>query len=243
VLGRAPLFIGILALACAQANEPSASRDAGPGAFSLEAATDLDATYLQPNVEDKDGIGGYVHVTAADMPLRVAIGYPRVAARHGSREETRGAAIEAMQMWETAIQPTVPWFRLEFVEKDPDAAVQVVWKSRITGPWGGFGGIAYRIDGERLRVGGKLEISTTPLGAYGKDARLEVDEIRLLIAHEFGHVLGLMHCLDCDSAMNYAWHTRGRIIVTELDALTFAALVEISNGTRVDDRPLSFLPR
>jgi len=42
--------------------------------------------------------------------------------------------------------------------------------------------------------------------------------------------------------MNYAWHTRGRIIVTELDALTFAALVEIPNGTRVDDRPLSFLP-
>ena len=151
-------------MACAQASEPLVQRDAGPAVVPVEGATDLDATYLQPNVEDEDGVSGYVHVTASDMPLRVAIGYPRVPARYGSREDTRGAAIEAMQMWETAIQPTVPWFRLEFVEKDRDAPVQIVWKNRITGPWGGFGGIAYRVDGARLHVGGMGEwgIMATP---------------------------------------------------------------------------------
>ena len=38
-----------------------------------------------------------------------------------------------------------------------------------------------------------------------------------MIAHEFGHVLGLGHCLDCDSAMNYSWQTIGRVIVTGTD--------------------------
>ena len=39
----------------------------------------------------------------------------------------------------------------------------------------------------------------------------------MLIAHEFGHVLGLGHCLDCDSAMNYSWETRDRVFVTQVD--------------------------
>ena len=202
---------------------------------------DTDATYLQPNVRDVDGVAAYVHVTPDDMPLRVAIGHPRVPARYGSRADTRLVAIEAMRMWEEAIQALVSWFRLEFVENDLDAAVQVLWKSRIAGPWGGFGGIQYRVEGERLRVGGEMQVSTTPLGSYGIDARMELDHIRVLIAHEFGHVLGLMHCLDCESAMNYAWHTRGRVIVTELDALTFAALVQVPNGIRVDGRSLTSL--
>ena len=59
---------------------------------------------------------------------------------------------------------------------------------------------------------------------------LEVGQVSLLIAHEFGHVLGLGHCLDCDSAMNYSWATRGRIYVTELDIRTFLALVAQTNS-------------
>jgi hypothetical protein len=203
---------------------------------------DPDATYLQPNFKDEDGTPAYVHVTRADMPLRVAIGYPRVPARYGSREDTRRVAIEAMRMWEEAIQWLVPWFELEFVEDDPQAAVQVVWKSRIAGPWGGRGGLRTQVINGKLRVGGEMQVSTTPMGSYGVDARLELDEIRVLIAHEFGHVLGLGHCLDCDSAMNYSWHTQDRVIVTELDALTFGALLQKPNGIRVDGRPLSFLP-
>ena len=44
----------------------------------------------------------------------------------------------------------------------------------------------------------------------------------MLVAHEFGHILGLGHCLDCDSAMNYSWHTRDRVFVTrtDIDALS-----------------------
>jgi predicted Zn-dependent protease len=33
---------------------------------------------------------------------------------------------------------------------------------------------------------------------------LELDEVRLVMAHEFEHVLGLGHSLDEDSAMSYS---------------------------------------
>ena len=79
--------------------------------------------------------------------------------------------------------------------------------------------------GSTLMVGGAMEISTTPSNFQ----TLDIDEIGLLAAHEFGHVLGLRHCLECDSAMNYAWHTRDRIVVTELDVRTFLALVAQPN--------------
>ena len=51
----------------------------------------------------------------ADMPLRVAIAYPKVPPRYGSRADGRKVAIEAMRLWETEIQKQLPWFRLEFV--------------------------------------------------------------------------------------------------------------------------------
>lgn len=199
-----------------------ASADAPPpDARALDAA----GLYLQPNVQLPDGSLGFVHVTEADMPLRVAIGHPPVPPKYASREETRAAAIEAMQMWERAIRPQVPWFRLEFVEEDPDAAVQVQWKRRITGPWAGFGEIRHRQQAGRLRVGGRMQVSTTP----SQFETLSIDEVRLLIAHEFGHVLGLGHCFECDSAMNYSWDTRGRILVTDTDVRTFQALVAQPN--------------
>jgi hypothetical protein len=80
-----------------------------------------------------------------------------------------------------------------------------------------------------------MEVSTR----YDEFTFMPVDELRLLIAHEFGHVLGLGHCLDCDSAMNYAWHTRDRILVTPVDVRTFRALVEKPNGSRVDGKPMA----
>jgi hypothetical protein len=167
------------------------------------------------------------------MPLRVSIGRPRDPARFASTQRTREAAIEGMRSWEDAIRIHAPWFRLELVEDEPEAAVQVVWKRRISGA-AGWGGIHWHVDGGQLVVGGRMEVSTTP----DPFTLLDVDEIRLLVAHEFGHVLGLGHCLDCDSAMNYAWHTRERILVTEVDVRTFLALVAMPNGSRLDGKLL-----
>jgi hypothetical protein len=182
-------------------------------------------TYLRASAE-RGGKPVFIHVTEQDMPWVVAIGMPQRPPRYGSRADARRVAIEAMREWEQAIQPQVPWFRLEFVEEDDDAAVQVKWKRRITGPWSGFGKQIWRTVDGCLRVGGEMQVSTEP-GIY---SHLELEEVKLLIAHEFGHVLGLGHCLDCDSAMNYDWQTRERVFVTELDVRTFVKLVSIPNG-------------
>jgi hypothetical protein len=242
---RAWSLIGVLLLLVSCAGQTRSQRTSRETEKSAEApnepaeqpAEELvrvgpDGTYLRPNIELPDGSPGYVHVTPGDMPWVVAIGYPRRPPKYGSRKKARQVAIEAMEMWEEMIQPHVPWFQLEFVEEDSNAPVQVIWKRRITGSWAGFGRFGWRIVDGKLRVGGEMQVSTTP----DNFTILTIDELALLIAHEFGHVLGLGHCLDCDSAMNYAWNTRERIIVTDLDVRTFAALVARRNSMQPTPR-------
>lgn len=226
-----------------RAAEPAPSAETvGVVQAPVELSAGRGSTFLVPNAWDVDGTPGYVHVTPSEMPLVVSIGFPLVAPRFGTRRDARRVAIEAMREWEQGIRTVVPWFLLEFVEQDETAVVQVTWKRRMTGSAAARGGVRYWVDSGRLRVGGMMEISTTPAGHQGLEYRTRVDELRRIVAHEFGHVLGLMHCLNCDSVMNYSWDTLDEVVVTALDVRTFAALVERPNGHRVDREPFSFLP-
>ncbi|MEX2206495.1 MAG: matrixin family metalloprotease [Myxococcota bacterium] len=188
--------------------------------------------FLAPNARDVDGAPAYVHYAREDMPIRVNVELPRLAARYASRDETDAGVIGAIRGWESAIQPAVPWFRLEIVRDDPDADIQVEWKTRITGEASGRGGIGWQMIDGRLHARGRLEYATKP--CLDTSCQLDLGELELLVAHEFGHTLGLGHCLDCDSAMNYSWETRERTVVTEIDVQTIRALYEIPSGTRSD---------
>jgi hypothetical protein len=98
----------------------------------------------------------------------------------------------------------------------------------------------YRLEDGRIRAHGSLELATRP---HPRAPALTAEQIERLVAHEFGHVLGLGHCLDCDSAMNYSWHTRERVLVTPADVKTYLLLLAQPNGVRHEGGPLAGLAR
>jgi hypothetical protein len=200
----------------------------------MQAATPLDAkeTFLQPNTEDTDGTPAYIHFDRTDMPLPVAVAMPRDAARYASLAATRQAVLDGLRLWERALQVELPWFGLKISEKDPDALIQVVWRGWLGGDAAGRGRISWRLEQGKLRVRGSLEYVTQTCEA--PECRLKADEVTLLVAHEFGHTLGLLHCLSCDSIMNCSWETEKRKLVTDLDVRTYLALSQVPNGLRTD---------
>lgn len=232
----AALLATVCALGCAptRSNAPVEPKvtDADPRGAAPTLTAQSGDGFLAPNAKDVDGAAAYVHYAREDMPIRVSVELPRLAARYASRDETDAGVIDAIRGWETAIQTAVPWFRLEIVRDEPDADIQVEWKTRITGEASGWGGIGWQMVDGRLRARGRLEYATKP--CLDVSCQLDLAELKLLVAHEFGHTLGLGHCLDCDSAMNYSWETRERTVVTEVDVRTIRALYELPNGTRVD---------
>jgi predicted Zn-dependent protease len=237
----APRLALAAALAAAACGTPSAPVKPPDDALP-QRSTGAHGDFLAPNAEDVDGAPAYVHYTPEDMPLRVNVQLPKLPARYASREQTDAAVIEAIKSWETAIQPVLPWFALEIVRDDKDAQIQVEWKTRITGDAAGWGGIGWEITGGRLRARGSFVYATKPCLEVG--CQLALDELKLLVTHEFGHTLGLRHCLSCDSAMNYSFETQRRIFITETDVRTVRALYEIPNGTREDGtRMIPLRPR
>ena len=216
-----------LVLACCLTVLLGAQEDDGPETFEA------------PNWRDDDGTAAYIHVTEADMPLRISIGYPKQPPLHGSRREGREIAIRAMRRWEQALQPHLAWFQLEFTEDDDEAPVQARWKRRMSGDAAARGWIALSAVDGAARVGGGMDISTKPNVHTANPIRM--DELERIVAHEFGHVLGLGHCFHCESIMNYSGETVNRLYVSDLDVRTFLALLERPNGMRVDGARLSGL--
>src|SRR5262245_31493382 len=177
------------ALALSTACAPSPVRDVLPGQVTSPPATaregEGDDGFLAPNAEDTDGAPMYVHFTEDDMPLRVAVQMPKLAARYASLAETRAAVVHAIESWQTAIQPVLPWFEIEIVSSEAGADVVAEWKTRITGEAAGRGSIGWTVVGGRMRANGWLEYATKP--CLEIRCQLELDHLRLLMIHEFGH--------------------------------------------------------
>lgn len=206
--------------------------------FALVAAATVGGAepdhFAQPNAKDADGTLAYVRFDESHMPLRVSVETPRRPALRASGAQTREAVIAGIRLWETAIQKQYPWFRLELVEGDEEARIHVRWRRRLGGSLLGQGSIGWALVDGRLQVGGELEYTTSRCEGADFECLLTADDLRLVVAHEFGHTLGLGHCLSCDSIMNYSDETRERELVTDLDVRTFGALHALPNGQRVD---------
>jgi hypothetical protein len=208
----AAIFVAACSLAC---SAPRPSLPAAPKTPVSDARSEASPVlvreadgFLAPNAEDSDGTPAYIHYAREDMPIRVNVALPRLAARYASRDETDAGVVDAIRAWEAAIRPALPWFRLEIVRDDSAAEIQAEWRTRTTGDAAGWGGIGWQMIDGRLRARGRLQYATKP--CLEIRCQLDLAQLKLLVAHEFGHTLGLGHCLDCDSAMNYSWETQSR---------------------------------
>jgi len=236
---RPLLAAAALAWACAQPADPPPAPGAAPpvGARPLDPETG----FLAPNTQDLSGAPAYVHFTPEDMPLRVNVDMPLQGARYNSREVTDAAIVSAVRSWEAAARSVLPWFRIEIVRGDREAAaVHVQAKKSLADDALARGGISWETGTGRVRARGWLEYST------GRCAELycqvDLDALSRAVLHEFGHTLGLGHCLGCDSMMSDAWRTATAPRITDVDLRTLRALYALPNGSLAGGAPMSALP-
>ncbi|NRA01725.1 MAG: aspartyl protease family protein [Myxococcales bacterium] len=199
--------------------------------------------HLAPNVRDTDGTPAYVHFSERDLPLVVELPLPALPARDSTPEETREAVASAFRAWERALQLIQPEFRLAFTESHANPDLRAVWTKRPPASLPAQGSIDYQVTQEAgqpvLRVSAAITLSTQPLP--GARHRVSLGELRAYALHAFGSALGLADCRACDSIMSDDWRRRRKKEVTDLDLLTYEALIGLPNGIRRDGRRLRAL--
>src|SRR5262245_9833172 len=141
----------------------AASAVTTPKGSSGVAVIPEDELYLEPNARDANDRPIYVHFEQRDMPLRVSLPMPDTPASDGGVDETRDAAADGIRTWQAAVQRVLPWFKIEIVDGDPNAAVQVVWSRRPRGYSGGYGEIFLAGSGGAPRARARITLSTQPL--------------------------------------------------------------------------------
>ena len=190
-----------------------------PNAFAAEEATinvpkGTGAINEFIPCEYPEGSLRFVAISESDMPWTVSISRSNRPPKGATREEARRVAIESMEEWATAIRTQLPWFRLEFVEGEPEASVLFRWKKRSPGQ---SSGAARPTCGKRkgqLYAGGEMDVV---LQACPTCRVMTLDDLRAFVTHQFGHVLGLGDCVSCTAAMTNQWRSQGYLSVTQVD--------------------------
>ncbi len=207
---------GLLLIVCAT---PFAARpEAPPGA--------------RPNALDRDGTPGFVRFEATDMPLRVALGTPRVVARDTDGPALRRAVVALLDEWQGVLRAAWPALELDIREAHEDPHLRIDWVRRTSHQLPARAGRRVRVlpdGGIELRT--RITASAVPLSL---EHQLTAGELIDWLRPAVGAALGLASCHACEAATSRDWRRRGPRRVGAADAGAFAALMSTPNGVRVD---------